>query len=271
MFDYHIHTSYSDDSNSDMEDMILSAIDKGFQEIAITDHIDLEYPDTNIPFTLDFHAYHSALERCQEKYKSRIKIVRGIEVGMQETVTEGNCDIVRSYPYDFVIGSMHAAENKDLYTGMYYEGKTPLQCFRDFYSYTYKCLKAFKDYNVLGHLNIVARYYPRFVSQAPPPQEEYLDLVEDILRLVVEDGKGIEFNTSCYRYNNGLTYPSPEMLAMYKKLNGEIITIGSDAHVPEHVGFGFKDALDLLESLGFKYLATYGRMEPKMTKISDFW
>lgn len=270
MYDYHIHTAHSDDCISDMEEMILSACDKGFREIAITDHIDLEYPDKNIPFLLDFPAYHRALEYCQSKYKDRIKIVKGIEVGIQDFVSKENSDLVRAYPYDFVIGSIHAAEGKDLSTGVYYEGKTAFECYRDFYSYTYKCLKEYKDYSVLGHINIVARYN-EFIPPEPVEQNEYLDLVEDILRLVIEDGKGIEVNTSCFRYKTPQMYPSVEMLALYKKLKGEIITIGSDAHSPEHIGYEFKYAIDVLESLGFKYLATYEQQRPKMNKISEFW
>lgn len=270
MFDYHIHTSHSDDSTSPMEEMILSACKKGFREIAVTDHIDLEYPDPEIPFTMDIPAYCKALEDYRLKYKDKIKIIKGIEVGIQDFVSKENSDIVRSYPFDFVIGSFHAAEGKDFYTGAYYRGKTALQCYRDFYSYTYECLKTYKDYNVLGHLNVVARY-THFIPPEPVAQEEYLDLAEDILRLIIEDGKGIEFNTSCYRYRSGQTYPSVEMLRLYKKLKGEIITIGSDAHVPEHIGFKFKEAVDLLESLGFRYLTTFEKTQPKMNRISDFW
>lgn len=270
MYDYHIHTSHSDDCSSDMEDMILSACDKGFREIAITDHIDLEYPDSNIPFSLDIPAYHRALEYDQLKYKDRIKIVKGIEVGIQDFVSKENSDLVRSYPYDFVIGSFHAAEGRDLWTGSYYRGKTALQCYRDFFSYTYKCLKAYKDYDILGHINLVARY-KKFIPPEQVEQSEYLDLVEDILKLVIEDGKGIEVNTSCFRYETSQMYPSVEMLTLYKQLKGEIITIGSDAHFPEHIGYEFKYVIDLLESLGFKYLATYGQRQLKMNKISDFW
>lgn len=271
MFDYHIHTAYSDDSTSDMEDMILSAFKNGYREIAITDHIDLGYPDPNFPFLLDIPTYFKDLEHYQLKYKDQIKIVKGIEIGMQDTVHDGNSEIVHSLPFDFVIASMHTSEGRDLYTGSYYRDKTALSCFRDFYTDMYQCLKAYKDYTVLGHLNIVSRYYSSYISDEPPVQTDYLDLVEDILKLVIEDGKGIEFNTSCYRYNKGLTYPSIEMLALYRKLKGEIITIGSDAHFPEHIGFGFKDAVGLLESLGFKYLTTYEKMKPKMNKISCFW
>jgi histidinol-phosphatase (PHP family) len=188
-----------------MEEVILSACDKGFREIAITDHIDLEYPDSNIPFSLDIPAYHRALEYYQSKYKDRIKIVKGIEVGIQDFVFKENSDLVRSYPYDFVIGSFHTAEGRDLYTGYYYKGKTALQCYRDFFSYTYKCLKAYKDYNILGHVNLVARY-KKFIPPEQVEQSEYLDIVEDILKLVIEDGKGIEVNTSCFRYKTSQMY-----------------------------------------------------------------
>ncbi len=202
MYDYHVHSSFSDDCTADMEDMILSACDKGFGEIALTDHIDLQYPDPDIPFTLDFPAYHKALEHYQIKYKDRIKLLKGIEVGVQAAVSKENADIIHAYPYDFVIASFHAAEGKDLYTGGYYKGKTALQCYRDFYSYVYQCLKTYKDYNILGHLNIVARY-SQYMPSEPVGQELYLDLVEDILRLVIEDGKGIA-SYSCFVHTSQL-------------------------------------------------------------------
>lgn len=271
MFDYHVHTSCSEDSDSDMGAMILSACNKGFSEIAITDHIDLDYPDPSMSFLMDFPAYHKALEYYREKYKNRIKVVRGLEVGIQHTVHKGNSDIVHAYPYDFVIGSFHAAEGKDLYTGIYYEGKTALQCYRDFYIYVYECLKAYKDYSVLGHLNIVERYSHFLPPEAEQiAQEAYLDLVEAILKLVIADGKGIEVNTSCFRYHTSTLYPSVEMLTLYKTLKGEIITIGSDAHAPAHIGYHFGYMIDLLKTMGFKYLAVYEEMQPKFVKISDF-
>lgn len=269
MYDYHIHTAFSDDSTADMDDMILSACNKGLSEIAITDHIDLDYPDPEIPFMMDFPAYHRALEQHQAKYRDRIKIVKGIEVGIQHTVHKGNSDIIHAYPYDFVIGSFHAAESKDFYTGMYYKGKTALQCYRDFYTYVYECLKEYKDYNVLGHLNIVERY-SHFLPPEEVRQEEYFDLVEEILKLIIEDNKGIEVNTSCFRYHTSKLYPSVKMLTLYKKLKGETITIGSDAHVPEHIGYNFGYMIDVLKTVGFKYLATFEGMQPKFMKISDF-
>ena len=43
--DYHTHSSFSSDSDTPMEDNIRQAIALGLSEIAVTDHIDLDYPD----------------------------------------------------------------------------------------------------------------------------------------------------------------------------------------------------------------------------------
>ena len=269
MYDYHMHSSFSDDCTFGMEEMILAAINKGFDEIALTDHLDLDYPDPNFPFYLDIPAYHKALDQYQAKYHGQIKILRGIEIGIQDTVAKECKDVVHAHPYDFVIGSFHAAEGKDLYSGAYYQGKTTLQWYRDFYLYVYQCLKEYKDYNVLGHLNIVSRY-AELMDHEPVPQESYLDLVEDILKLVIEDDKGIEVNTSSFRYHTSQLYPSVEMLTLYKKLKGEIITIGSDAHYPEHIGYRFKESIELLKTLGFRYFTTFEKMKPKFIKLDNF-
>ena len=86
--------------------------------------------------------------------------------------------------------------------------------------------------------------------------------MEEILRHLIENGHGIELNTSSFRYNMAETCPSEKMLRLYRSLGGEIITTGSDAHYPEHVAYNFKFACEYLESLGFRYLASYRQRKP---------
>ena len=83
MYDYHSHSSFSDDSTTPLYDMIHSAIEKGILELAVTDHYDPDYPDKNFPFELDFPGYHSALLQAEEEFARQIKIVKGIEIGIQ--------------------------------------------------------------------------------------------------------------------------------------------------------------------------------------------
>lgn len=54
---------------------------------------------------------------------------------------------------------------------------------------------------------------------------------------------------------------------LYRELGGEIITVGSDSHRPEHLGTYITDAKNLLKSLGFGYFCTYDKMEPIYHKL----
>lgn len=58
----------------------------------------------------------------------------------------------------------------------------------------------------------------------------YEALISEILRIVIEDGKRIELNTSYRRYGLKDTMPSVNILKRYRELEGDIITIGSDCH-----------------------------------------
>ena len=67
----------------------------------------------------------------------------------------------------------------------------------------------------------------------------------------------------------GLSFPHPhtDILKMYKDAGGEIITVGSDAHHAEHIGYGFDVARDLLLSHGFRYYTTFKERKPEFHKI----
>ena len=118
-------------------------------------------------------------------------------------------------------------------------------------------MKVFKDYSVLSHLDLMRRY-----TVPKDYFEETKDLVEDILKLAIANGKGIEINTSHVRYGvDGLT-PSIEILKLYYEFGGTIITIGSDSHQEEHLGFMIKESKEVLRGIGFKYFCTFDKMKP---------
>ena len=84
---------------------------------------------------------------------------------------------------------------------------------------------------------------------------------------ILEDGKGIELNTSNFKYGTSLWLPRKEILAAYKELGGEIFTMGSDTHEPAHFMDHFDEAQALVTSLGFKYYCTYKDHEPSFHKF----
>ena len=81
--DYHIHSTFSPDGKSSMEEMILRAIDLNLKEICFTDHVDydIKYMDH---FVVDYEEYFKSLNYFIDKYKGKIRIKKGIELGLQK-------------------------------------------------------------------------------------------------------------------------------------------------------------------------------------------
>lgn len=264
MYDYHTHTSFSDDCESPMKSMIEQACKLNIKELAITDHFDPDYPDKNFPFIINFEKYHQALLEAEETYKNKIRIVKGLEIGLQVGAPLKKGDTAaKAFAYDFILGSFHCADGHDLYGGEFFQDKTPLQAYLTFYEEVYNCLCTYQEYDILGHINIIDRYAPEI-----PLSSTYDDLVDIILRRIIDDGKGLEFNTSSFRYQMGdRTIPTNKILQRYRDLGGEIITMGSDAHQPDQIAYAFPFAKEVLQATGFRYFTTFDQRKPDFIKF----
>ncbi|WP_423784330.1 hypothetical protein [Faecalibaculum rodentium] len=89
------------------------------------------------------------------------------------------------------------------------------------------------------------------------PFEKVKDLITEILKVVIADGKGIELNTSSVRYGLSDTQPSRDILRLYRELGGQIITLGSDSHRPDHLGAHIASSMELLKELGYEAFCTF--------------
>lgn len=271
MFDYHVHTAFSDDCSIPVRDMLDRAVEIGLTEIALTDHYDPNYGDPAFPFLLDMANYHKMLSDVQQEYAGILAIKRGVEIGVQPSQIAACRQAVSRYSYDFVLASFHMSCGKLLHTDDYFNGREGLAIHRDFYLDMYEALSQFKDYSVVGHFNIVDRYLYHIrpgLPLNPPAAEEW---IRPLLNMIIADGKGLELNTSSFRYNLPIYTPAREILQLYKELGGTIVTIGSDAHRPNYIADHFKDGCQLLESIGFKYLCTFQAGKPTFHKISSLF
>lgn len=275
MFDYHLHSEYSDDSWYDMEQVVIDAIAKGLKEICFCDHVDygvkLDWDDPR-PARLyhgeevrnvNYPDYFSRIEMLQKKYSGQITIRKGLEFGIQmHTIHEFN-KLIDNYPMDFVLLSIHQINDKEFWLNDYQTGKSVLEIYEGYYEEMLSLVKNFKDYSCLAHMDLVRRY-------VEDPQDmfyENKEIIKNILETVIEDGKGIEINTSNVRYGiDGLT-PSLEILKLYKQMGGKIITVGSDSHKPEHLGFNILESYQILRELGFESVYTFESMQPIAHKL----
>lgn len=262
MFDYHMHSHFSADCDVPMEDMIVGAIEKGLTEICFTEHIDYEYPDDTIVFEFDLKEYDETLKNLGEKYEGQIRLKKGIEIGVQPHLLGRYETLIDEVDFDFVICSMHTTEKKSLHYGELFIGKTIEEAYKVYYNELLACVKNFKGFTVLGHVDLIKRY----AKEQPPAL--FHDELTAIFNEIIPAGKGIELNTSGVRYGLSHGMPSADVLRLYKQCGGEIITLGSDAHRVSELAFDFRESLELLQSIGFNYIATFDKQQPEFHSIS---
>lgn len=269
--DMHVHSHFSCDSSEQPEAIIQTAISKGYSYVYFTDHHDMNFPvHPSAPlmdFQLDFDRYCNTLLKLRRQYQSQIEVRLGVEQGICPETAAGLKALSESYPFDFVIGSSHltSLEQGDPYYPEYYEGKSYVDAYREYFASEVENVRLTDSFDVYGHLDYAIRYCPdrSFVYRF----DDYHDLLELLLKLLVEKGKGIEINTS------GITkigYPHPhiETLKLYRQLGGEIITVGSDAHQKENIGSHFDKAEELLRQTGFSYYTVFKERKPEFIRLS---
>ncbi|HZJ57769.1 MAG TPA: histidinol-phosphatase HisJ family protein [Clostridia bacterium] len=266
--DYHIHTRYSSDGEMTIEEACKRAIKIGLKEIAITDHIDIDWPNPDISFDIaNIDEYIQEIHDNKERFKSQLIVKVGIEIGLQPHVLEESAKIIRSHPFDFVIGSIHIIKGMDPYMGDYFYGKTKSESYEIYYRETIDLIKEFDDFDVLGHLGYIKRYFPQPYSK----EDEYLhlDLVDEILEILIQKNKGIEVNTSGYKHSSACPMPSLNTIARYKQLGGSIITVGSDAHSVDSIGYGIGRGTNAIKNLGFDSVTSFTSRKPEFRSIGD--
>ena len=125
------------------------------------------------------------------------------------------------------------------------------------------------EFDVYGHIDYVIRYVIKYYDNVINKinYDEFRDILDEILLVIINKDKGIEINTSGIRYGLNSVHPNIEILKRYKELGGKIITIGSDAHRVEDLASHFDIAIDLLEQSGFEEIAVYHNRKPDFIKI----
>ncbi len=254
--DYHMHTSFSDDSDYPMEDCVRRAIELGLEEICFTEHTDFGTKDAST--NCDAKAYYKEWRRCRALYADRICLKFGMEFGMQTGTVGEFQQLFNRYPFDFIILSCHQVDNQFFYIQQFQQGRTQQEYNERYYEEILKVVQQYDDFSILGHLDMIKRYD----KQGEYPFAKVKDILAEILKLTIQKGKGIEVNTSCYRYGLPDLTPSHDILELYRDLGGEIITIGSDSHSRVQLGVKIREVQEELAQIGFKHLYTFDHMEP---------
>ncbi len=260
MIDYHLHTSFSIDCEAPMESMVKAAVHAGINELCFTEHLDIMQPG-EIDF--DFAAYRKEFLKLQ-KANPKLNMRFGIEAGICSDTLEDTKQIIESQPFDFVIGSQHLIFGLDAYEQELWQRYSKDKIFDEYLRLCIVSARSCDFYDVFGHIGYVGKpcpYPDKLLSYL-----KYGDAIDTLLKIIIENGKGIEINTSGLKMTPS-TMPEMRIAKRFLELGGEIITIGSDAHAPQNVGFKIPQTLRQLKEIGLRYVCAFDNRKPRFITI----
>ena len=271
MFDYHIHSNLSFDAYDSPARIAMTAQEKGLTEICFTEHHEIDYPYDEIRPELDFELYERELKKARG-CAGNIIIKKGVEVSLMPGSLARVGESIGAQELDFVIASQHTIREKDPYFGDSFEGKTLREAQREYLEEMLYDLQHYDDFDVVGHIGYIDKYLPQIESipdKKPFEYSDFSDLLDAILRSVITRGKGIEVNTSNYFVYEWPT-PKKSILKRFVELKGEVITLGSDAHFADVVGYRFPDAARYMKECGVKYVCRFTKRKPEFVPLDKF-
>jgi len=263
LYDYHIHSLHSFDSLTSVADICREAKKKGLAGLTFTEHIELANKPDEADVIPKFPFYQRDIEKARTRYPD-LELGMGLEIGFHFQKPDRLKELARLENWDFIIGSLHSLDGLLTYNGEFIQGKEWEQVFDLYFRGICQALEFYNDCDVVGHIDMLRRYYPP--EQATwLTYDKFAEPLDRMFRLLIEKGIGLEVNTAAWRFKLPDPHPPLSLLQRYRRLGGEIITCGSDAHTLPSVGYRLADAYDFLRTAGFKYVSTF--KERKLKQI----
>jgi len=266
--DAHLHTNQSPDSNVPIDAYAAAAVEHGIAEIAITDHVDFERGAPAYDYT-SFADRERVVRDAAERWAPHGVAIRFV---VELTYDRSWEDDVRAHlarhPYDFAIGSVHdrvASPYHPSRVAGWIAGKTIAEVVAPYLDEVEAAARS-GLFDTIGHIDGVKRYlHPHLTPAELAAQPE---LLEPVLRALVESGTALEVNTSGLRYSIAEPFPHPAAVTRFGELGGRAITIGSDAHRAEHFAWGLGDGYAIAAEAGFGELTFRRGAGTERTTIS---
>lgn len=252
--DCHIHTDNSFDSDTPAERQVDRAHELGIEYIAITDHCDiLEWSDEGIARS------NAQAAELNVKYDD-LTVLRGIELGEPLQNLDETAKALGLCEYDFVLCSLHNILGEE---DFYYLHPTAEQVRDLLTRYFDELLEMVKwnEFDSLAHMTYPLRYITER-DGVEVDMSVYQLQIREILATLAANGKALEINTSGLRNEGGNLLPTVEYVKLFRELGGEYITLGSDAHVPEHMAVGMQQGIGAAKEAGFDSATIFVNRQP---------
>ncbi len=267
IFDSHTHTDNSPDGNHSAMMLCEYAVARGLSGIAITDHCEIQ---SFFKDNYDVRIKQSNFEanKARAVFGKQLVVSAGIELGQPLEDLAQTDDLLSTYDFDFILCSVHNLVKQLDFAFNDYSNYGEEQIDIVFSSYlglVYKTVK-WNGLDSLAHLTYPLRYMMG-LHKKPVNLDHHYQQIDEILKLLAQNGKALEINSSGLRQRIGVTLPPFPILKRFKEHGGELVTIGSDSHFAEDVGKGIEDVMEYMLSIGYKYFTFFKKREPHLLRI----
>lgn len=254
MIDYHLHTERSHDAAGSIIETCEAALRVGLGEICITEHLDFEPADACYGY-FNYDLIKKDVDEAREKFAGRLVIRFGAEFDFIPKYLPQIQESATSMEFDYILGAVHWINETPLVSpDECFAGKTAIEAYTPYFE-TVLALVETGIFDSLAHLDVCKRHGTRYFG--PFDYRPFSEIIDRILRGVIERDMCLEVNSSGLRRGSGETFPGRPILQRYFDLGGRLITIGSDSHNPENVGFGIDQAVDLIKEIGFNQISVF--------------
>lgn len=270
IIDSHTHSRSSHDSNTLVSDMCEFAIKNKINTFAVTDHVDIEFYEEINPFDVVKNSF-SDIEKAQDKYKGKVEILKGIEIGEGIWYPEIAKKVIENFKYDIVIGSVHGIRFGEIiepYSTINFSNWNEITIYNYldmYFDEVYETAKTL-DIDVLAHITCPIRYISNHFNI---DVDKFRPKITKILKIIIEKQIALEVNCSEINKNYNNFMPYEDIIKEYISLGGKMITTASDGHIPERMANGFEKLYSMLESNRIFYCYTYKNRKPFKYKISE--
>ena len=240
IFDTHVHSAASPDSEMDPEEAIEIMSKKGMGLI-FTEHADYN-PKGEVFFSVDFNVY----PQDYIKYKSD-NVGLGLELNLLAECVSQNQALAANTDLDYIIGSVHWTDGFDIFNAIDYYEEIGEKFYNHYLEYTLKMIKINDFFDSLGHIDYISRYSP--LPEANVLYQKYSILYDKILQALIKRDKLLELSTRRFD-DKGAIANLTAIFSRYHKLGGRYVTIGSDAHGKGQLGYNFDAALEMIKEIG---------------------
>ncbi|MBD3370778.1 hypothetical protein GF402_10495 [Candidatus Fermentibacteria bacterium] len=257
LYDMHVHTTSSPDSDLGGEELVELALEDNLAGVGVVAHVDA-HPEDYCSNSFEPEVYDAETNSTRRTAeRGGIQILKGVELGEPHRFGGQYVELMRGRSYDFVTGALHWVDDNLVLEADCFRSGDRLEIIEEYYRQTLEIVECC-DLDVLAHPGMFRRGLARAgLGHDLDETELWPDLLAEVLQAMIDRGIAMEVNTSGLRKKEDLIYPGAPLLKLYREMGGSLVVLGSDTHSGEKAFIGLEKGRKMLEDCGFESASYY--------------